>query len=337
MKVSIIIPTYNRAQYIGVTIQSFLELNYPKENYEIIIVNNKSTDNTEEVVLQFVNNAFGVKLHYVYEPRQGVHYARNTAAKQAKNELLYFTDDDMIADKELLSEIIKPFLFDPLVADVTGRVLPKWLDEPPKWILEHCNNYLLSLLSPDYDFLIADSINYLYSCHQAIRRDVFFQAEGFNPEYTKGKYMGDGETGLNRKVKKLGYKFGYNGKSIIYHMIPKSRCTQAYLNKRFENNGRAHAYSSFREKGSAYYLPVIVLKSLLYKIPVDIFHTVTSPGLKKNFKAYLTLHHILAGKLFYIYGNLAFCLGLLFRKNLRKFTLKQDWLSNDQEFDSIDL
>ncbi|MCX6325043.1 MAG: glycosyltransferase [Bacteroidia bacterium] len=337
MKVSIIIPTYNRGKYIGITLQSFLELNYPKNRYEIIVVNNNSTDNTEEVIQQYINNSFGVKLHYLFEPRQGVHYARNTAARMAKFELLYFTDDDMIADTELLNEIIKPFQFDSKVADVTGKVLPKWEEEPPKWILKHCNNYLLSLLNPDYDFIIADSIRFLYSCHQAIRREVFFQVEGFNPEYTKGKYMGDGETGLNIKVRKLGYKFGYNGKSVIFHIIPKSRCSQAYLNRRFENNGRAHAYTSFRERGSIFYLVMSICKNLICRFPMDIIITIIKPIFKKDFSLYLSLYRLLIGRLYYLYGNMAFNFNLLTKSNFRKFVLKNDWLSYDKEFDAIKL
>jgi glucosyl-dolichyl phosphate glucuronosyltransferase len=335
MKISIIIPTYNRGKYIGITIKSFLELNYPKEDYEIIVVNNNSSDNTAKVIKQYINNEDGVKLHYIFEPRQGVHYARNTAAKFAQNELLYFTDDDMIADRELLNELVKPFYVDNLVADVTGKVLPKWEEKPPKWILKQCNNYLLSLLTPKYDFLVADSISYLYSCHQAIRKDVFFEVEGFNPEYTKGKYMGDGETGLNIKVANKGYKFGYNGKSVIYHMIPKTRCTQRYLNRRFENNGRAHAYTSFRKHGTISHLLFQIPLNLILGFPKDIFLTMLIPILRKDLSLYFTLYHILIGRLFCLYGNMAFNFNLLTKSNFRKFALKNDWLSNDKEFDLI--
>jgi glycosyltransferase involved in cell wall biosynthesis len=312
-------------------------LNYPKENYEIIVANNNSTDNTEEIVLKYVNNPEGVKLSYVFEPRQGVHYARNTAAKIARFELLYYTDDDMIADKELLNEIVKPFQIDARVADVTGRVLPKWEVDPPKWILKHCNNYLLSLLSPKYDFLVADSINYLYSCHQAIRKDVFFEAEGFNPEYTKGKYMGDGETGLNLKIQKLGYKFGYNGKSIIYHIIPGTRLTQSYLNKRMENNGRAHAFTDFRKKGSVSFLILNIFKSFFINFPIEIAITLTTPLLKRDLSLYLSIYRLLFARLFGLYGNMAYNFDLLFKSNYRKYALKKDWLSNDSEFDNIKL
>lgn len=177
MNISIIIPSFNRAKYIGITIESFLNQLYTEGEYEIIIVDNNSTDNTREIIHQYENKNKKIKVTYLFEKRQGVHYARNTGAKHAVYELLYFTDDDMIADKYLLKEIVKPFYFNPDVGTATGRVLPKREVEPPKRILKHCNNYLLSLLDPPEEFLITKKINYLYSCHQAIRKDIFFKAE----------------------------------------------------------------------------------------------------------------------------------------------------------------
>jgi glycosyltransferase involved in cell wall biosynthesis len=107
MYVSIIVPTFNRGHYIAATIQSLLDINYPKDKYEIIIIDNNSTDNTKDIIHQYVNHPSGVAVRYLVETRQGVHYARNTAARSARFELLYFTDDDMIAHCELLNEITR--------------------------------------------------------------------------------------------------------------------------------------------------------------------------------------------------------------------------------------
>jgi len=246
---------------------------------------------------------------------------------------LYFTDDDMIADKQLLNEIINPFQFDEKVSVATGKVLPKWVDDPPEWILKHCNNYLLSLHDPEYDFLITESIDFLFSCHLAIKREVFFKVEGFNPEYTKGKYMGDGESGLNLKVKKLGLKFGYNHRSIIYHMIPASRFSQSYLNKRFENNGRAHAYTAYREKETNFYLVLRIIKNLIFRFPMDIFVSILNPIIYKDF----SLYRFLVGKVYYWSGNFSFNFSILLNTRFQRFVLKKDWLSNDSEFDLLNI
>ena len=245
--VSIIIPSYNRDKMIGITLESFVNQDYPRDRYEIIVADNHSTDDTKTVVLEWQKKS-PVTIRYIYEERQGVHYARNLAAKLAKGSILYFTDDDMVAEPDLLSELVKVFDLDPMVGAATGRVLPRWEVPPPEWVLKYCYNGFLSIFDELGDALSVYGHDFgVYSCHQAIRREAFFQAGGFNPESTVTDYIGDGETGLNIKLKKLGYRFGYNGKSIIYHMIPKGRMTQDYLNKRLANQGYADCYTEYRE------------------------------------------------------------------------------------------
>jgi glucosyl-dolichyl phosphate glucuronosyltransferase len=244
--VSVIMPAYNRAHMIGITLESFINQDYPKDRYEIIVSDNNSTDATKAVVLEWQSKS-QVPITYIFEGRQGVHYARNTAAKQSRGDILYYTDDDMIAEPDLLSEIVKVFDLDPMVGTATGRVLPKWEAQPPEWILQLCYNGYLSIFDELGDgMIIEDNDLGVYSCHQAIRREVFFKSGGYNPESTYTDYIGDGETGLNNKIRALGYKFGYNGKSVIHHMIPPGRMTQDYLNKRLANQGSADSYTEFK-------------------------------------------------------------------------------------------
>ena len=246
MQVSIIIPTFNRVETLKLTIDSFLGQSLDQNLYEIIISNNNSTDSTEELVKHYIQE-YPNRIKYLKELRQGSHFARNSAAKIANGKILYFTDDDMIADHNLLSEIIKVFECDPKIASVTGRVLPKWEIKPPDWIIKLCFNGLLSLNNPPEDFIISKDDCNIFSCHQAILKEVFFASGGFNPDIIKGEWIGDNETGLNIKIKELGYKFGYTGASIIYHLIPPERMTQSYLNKRLANQGNCDSYTDFRK------------------------------------------------------------------------------------------
>src|SRR6478672_8105547 len=72
------------------------------------------------------------------------------------------------------------------------------------------------------------------------------KAGGFNPDTNAGEFTGDNETGLNLKIKALGYRFAYVGASVTHHMIPASRLTQAYLNSRFADQGFCDSYTEFR-------------------------------------------------------------------------------------------
>jgi glucosyl-dolichyl phosphate glucuronosyltransferase len=318
-KVSVIIPTYNRAHLIHLTINSFLNQSYPVQLYEIIVCDNNSTDSTKKTVHKIINGNPG-RIKYLFEQRQGVHYARNSAAKVATGDILYYTDDDMIADENLLGEIIKIFELDSKIASVTGRVLPKWEVEPPKWIRKLCYNSLLSLNDPPEDLIISNNDCNVFSCHQAIKKDVFFATGGFNPENTAGEWIGDGETGLNIKIKNLGYKFGYNGRSIIHHIIPPQRMTQSYLNGRLANQGNCNSYTLYRENK---YLINQLLKNIVKNV-FWIFIRILFSALK-----YLLgkiSWRISFAMIFYHINRIKYDIRLIISDKWRTFVLKDDWL-----------
>ncbi|MBR1785709.1 MAG: hypothetical protein IJ756_00890 [Paludibacteraceae bacterium] len=118
---------------------------------------------------------------------------------------------------------------------------------PPYWVLRRCNNYLLSLNKRSEDWLVSDDDPGIFSCHQAVRKDRFIRAGGYNPDIVNGEWIGDNETGLNIKLKKLGGRFAYNGKAVIHHQIPANRMTQEYLNRRLANQGNCDSYTDFRK------------------------------------------------------------------------------------------
>jgi len=318
--ISVIIPTYNRIETLTYTIDSFLNQSYSKDNYEIIISDNNSTDSTKDVVSEYVTRNPN-RIRYLYEKRQGVHWARNSAAKIAHGDILYFTDDDMIADRLLLREILKSFEYDAKVASATGKVLPKWEIDPPNWVMKYCNNWRLSLNNPQEDFIISKSDCSVFSCHQAILKEVFIQSGGFNPENTKGQWLGDGETGLNIKIKELGYKFGYNGLSVIYHVIPASRMTQSYFNKRMANQGNCDCYSKYRKY-------IFTTKQLLGEI---LKHTIgiLISGIKcfVNLVSGNDLWHVNYAMLFYYVNKIKYNFKLIFKNSFREFVLKRDWIT----------
>lgn len=306
---------------LGITIDSFVAQNYPKDQYEIIISNNNSTDNTAEVINEYLLKNSEVKIVPHFEKRQGVHYARNNAAKIAKGDILYFTDDDMIAEKDLLKEIERPFGFDNKIASVTGKVLPKWEIQPPKWILDYCNNFYLSLHDKKEDLIISQYDCGVISCHQALKRAVFFEAGGFNPENTAGEWIGDGETGLNIRIRDLGYKFAYIGNSVIYHMIPPTRMTQKYLNKRLANQGNCDSYTDYRMN---VYKKCALLKKILYHI-INFINNWIYVFLK--FVLFKQSWRINRGRVSYYFNRIIYDYRLIKDEQWRRFVLKNDWLN----------
>ena len=242
--VSVIIPTYNRAEMLRETVDTFLSQTYPADRWELILVDNNSTDTTWSVIEDLAGR--DDRIRPLREQRKGAHFARNSGALEAKGSILYFTDDDMLADPHLLERIVEVFEADGEVASVTGKVVPRWDTEPPAWVLEHLRNNLLSLNDLGEATIISDDDPGVFSCHQAVRRDVFMAAGGFNPDTNAELFTGDNETGLNIKIRKLGYRFAYVGMAVTQHMIPASRMTQKYLNSRMADQGFCDSYTDYR-------------------------------------------------------------------------------------------
>ncbi len=113
--VSIIVPVYNGALYIENCIGSLLGLNYPKEKYEVIIVDNNSTDNTADIIKKFA------VIYALEDHTQTSYAARNKGIQTARGSIMAFTDADCIADEYWILNGVKPFE-NRLVGGVGGKV-----------------------------------------------------------------------------------------------------------------------------------------------------------------------------------------------------------------------
>lgn len=319
--VSIIIPTFNRAHSITYTLDSFLKQDYPNTKYEIIVCDNNSTDNVKEIIFQYIKKYGKEKVQYIFEGRQGVHYARNSAAKIARGDILYFTDDDMLAEPNLLTELISIFESNSRIGCATGRILPKWEKEPPKWIKKYCSNGLLSLNDLKGRTVIGMYDMGVYSCHEAIRREAFFETGGFHPEYTKDVYLGDGESGLNQDIMKNGWLMAYVGKSKIYHMIPPKRMTQKHINRVLANTGIAVSYQEYRKKpfgkndlAQRYQKYIKYFVNDCRKIVINTLWGET------------TLRFII-GRAYFYYARAAYDYRVVHDKNFRNMVTTNNWLN----------
>jgi len=90
--ISVVIPSYNYAKYISRCIKSALD--QPCENFEVIVVDDGSIDNTREVVNDIINSASKNQLKYIYQENQGVSIARNTGVAHSSGEYIWFLDSD---------------------------------------------------------------------------------------------------------------------------------------------------------------------------------------------------------------------------------------------------
>jgi len=254
MNASIIIPTRNRSKWITSAIQSFVEQDFPSSQYEIIVVDNGSTDNTREITEQAASlNKNNIR--YIYEPEPGLLSGRHRGASEATGEILVFVDDDIEAVNGWLSAIMAEFE-DETVHMVGGPSLPRYEVNLPQWIDKYCSwkeEQLtcgsLSLLNKGSERMEIDPV-FVWGLNLAIRKKTLFELGGFHPDNISKHlqhFQGDGETGLAMKVKEKRPKAVYTPGAKVYHYIPRERLTVTYFEKRFFYQGVCDSYTQIRK------------------------------------------------------------------------------------------
>src|SRR2546422_6195995 len=147
--ISLVIPTHNRASRLERAIYSARSLDYPPDQYEIIIVDNASTDETPRLVRRFQCGHGAQKLHYVYEPQLGLHNARHAGARAAHGDVLVFTDDDATFNTGWLQAYATAFVEHPEMAAAGGPLRPVWEGAPPQWLIDFIgDSKSFGILSP---------------------------------------------------------------------------------------------------------------------------------------------------------------------------------------------
>ena len=255
MRLSVVIPTKNRSDLLSENLESLLAQTLPSEEFEVIIVDNGSTDNTKEIISSFKDKIENLKYFYIEKP--GLHVGRHKGLKEATSDILVYADDDIVAFPEWLEGIWESFQ-DERVVLVGGKNLPKWEGEPPYWIYEmwmNINEYghalgHLSILDFGDEIIEIDPV-YVWGCNFSIRKNVLLEAGGFHPDGFPQEmimYRGDGETYISEYIRNRGLKALYNPKASVNHFVPRSRMTLDYFCKRSFNQGISNSYSEIRNK-----------------------------------------------------------------------------------------
>ena len=135
-RVSVLIAAHNEEASIEATVRNKLELDYPAELREIIVISDGSEDRTDEIVRRFEER--GVRL-LVQSPRQGKTAALNWAAREAQGEILVFSDANSMYRADALKAIVGNFS-DPSVGYVTGKMI--YVDDTGSVIGDGCSAYM---------------------------------------------------------------------------------------------------------------------------------------------------------------------------------------------------
>lgn len=279
---SIIIPTRNRAALLYNTLDSLTLQTYPTNRFEVIVIDNGSTDSTAEVCKYFEQRI--PQLKCIYDPRPGLHNGRHSGLDAASGDILVYADDDIEAQSSWLEGIAESFV-DPSVALVGGKILPKFESPPPKWVdeLRSTTNTGWSLgwysILDFGDTLLEIPHEYVWGCNFSIRKDVLKKVSGFHPDSLPQeliKYRGDGESAVSFAVRDMGLKAIYNPKASVYHVVSTKRLTVDYIYQRAFNQGVSNSYTSIRKNRS-------LSAQMEYAPPSNTIHEAVNRGLVDGF------------------------------------------------------
>lgn len=230
MKISAIVCTYNREQYILDVLTSLSDQTLESSLYEILLVDNNSTDATPLLCMDFAQYKGDVQFHYYKETKQGLSYARNTGIENAQGEYVVFIDDDAVAAKEYLAEIVSFFDTHQLVGAIGGRIFPKYEAPLPHWMPYYLTP-LFSILDLGERNKPFSAGKYPVGANMAFRKSVFADCGMFNTDLgrTGKNMMGGEEKDVFYRIQKLHIQVWYVAKAWVYHIIPQQRMTKEFI------------------------------------------------------------------------------------------------------------
>src|SRR6056297_436752 len=233
LKVSFIICTFNRADYLRDSLQSLMR-SASDLPVEVLVVDNNSTDSTPAVCLE--SEAAAKEKHlrfkYVRETRQGLSFARNRGIREASAPIVIFLDDDISVPDSFADAWIRFFLSFPEAKAAGGKIHVQFDDPRPKWM----SSYLLPLLG-HHDF--GDSIKpynskeYPFGGNMAFKKNLFEEIGYFNTELGRigSDLKASEEKELFQRIKKNNGPIYYVPDAFLYHRVNASRLTKEYIRR----------------------------------------------------------------------------------------------------------
>ncbi len=231
---SIVVPTFNRAQVSSLAVESLLaqDASVP---YEIIVVDNNSTDDTRVRIQALLEKAAG-RLRYILERRRGCSAARNAGVAAARGSIIAFVDDDAIADPGWLEALDRTYRSHPDAWCVGGRILLRLPGARPRWFDPHSTTLMDYLSGLDLgDATIERRYpNDVWGANFSVRRSALERVGLFDTRLgLAGSHLTLGEeTELCWRIQEAGGGVYYCGEAVVTHVVPKTRLTKRYFRTR---------------------------------------------------------------------------------------------------------
>lgn len=230
-EITAVVCTRNRERFLAKCLDSLLRQSLPRESYEILVVDNGSTDRTAEIVREY-EAEHGVR--HMYEPVPGLSRARNAAWQNVRTEYLGYIDDDAVAEPKWLETALYSFReVRPQPVWLGGAIHLEWEGEPVPWINNELAQPLGWLFEGDKPrFLSPDER--LGGGNSFYTKSFLSSIGGFNEQLGRKDVLLSGEeTELQVRAQAKGYALYYHPDVAIHHFVPLERSRPSWFYRRY--------------------------------------------------------------------------------------------------------
>lgn len=261
--VSIIVSTYDRKELLEKCIYSLFDQLYPRDRFEILIIDGGSKDGTDDLIKELIKTT-QYNFRLIKQTGQGLSDARNIGIRESKGEIIAFIDDDGIADENWIVELTKVYTTENIVS-AGGKIIPLWLDGKPTWYTDRLDSYL-SLLDFSQN---AEQIFFPYipfGCNMTFRKIIFEEIgyfdDSFGRNLSRSNLLSHEEFDLYKRINEKHYVTMYNPRALVYHQIDSSRITKTWFKDRSYWSGISSAVFDKKYYNKSFMFNSII-KSLL--------------------------------------------------------------------------
>jgi glycosyltransferase involved in cell wall biosynthesis len=234
--------------------------------WEVLVVDNNSIDQTREVAEDFCRR-FPGRFRYLFEPEQGKSHALNAGIREARGEVLAFTDDDVTVEPTWLQNLTGALHHGEWVG-AGGRTLPELTFSPPRWLASLDQRYVLGPLAVFDRGPVAGGLTEPpYGNNMAFRKQMFEKYGGFRTNLgpRPGSEIRSEDTEFGCRLLAAGEQLRYEPSAVVYHTVPESRVQKTFFLAWWYDKARADIRAFGVERGTKWYvgpIPLFLVRKL---------------------------------------------------------------------------
>jgi glycosyltransferase involved in cell wall biosynthesis len=251
--ITVVLCTYNRCHSLAKALNSVALSTLPQSiEWEVLLVDNNSNDQTREVAAEFCKQYPG-RFRYVFERQPGLSHARNAGIREAKGHIIAFMDDDVLVEPTWLQNLTAS-MHNCEWAGVGGRVFPEWNCPPPQWLLTD-QWYALGPL-PNFDLGVdaRELTQPPFGSNMAFRKRMFEKYGGFRTDLGRrpDSLMSNEDTEFGARLLAGGERLRYEPSAVLYHPVQKDRTEKGYFLSWWFHKGQANIRQCGVRPGTRY-------------------------------------------------------------------------------------